>query len=134
MGRVGCFCMGCCYGCPTDSSLGVTFHVSPIAPNGVALVPVQLLEAAAEFLLFAVLLALSLRGAPGRALLGGYLAAYGVLRFTLEFFRYDNYRGFLGPLSLSQWISIVTVVLGTVLLPRAHRAAGTPDRSPGQEE
>lgn len=113
--------MGCCYGCPTDSSLGVTFHVSPIAPNGVALVPVQLLEAAAEFLLFAVLL-------------GGYLATYGVLRFTLEFFRYDNYRGFLGPLSLSQWISIVTVVLGTVLLLRAHRAAGTPDRSPGQEE
>ncbi len=127
MGRVGCFCMGCCYGRPTGSSLGVVFQCSPIAPNGVALVPVQLFEAAGEFLLFGALLLLSRRGAPGKALLGGYLAVYGVLRFILEFFRYDSYRGFLGPLSLSQWISLVTVALGAGLLFRVRKSPTRPE-------
>lgn len=123
MGRVGCFCMGCCYGRPTDGPLGVAFRSSPIAPNGVALVPVQLFEAAGELALFFVLLALSRRGTPGRAVLGVYLAAYGVMRFLLEFLRYDSYRGFLGPLSVSQWISLVTVGLGAWILCRARARA-----------
>ena len=46
-GRVGCFLAGCCYGIPAPAGWpGVTFRVSPVAPNGVALLPVQLYEAA----------------------------------------------------------------------------------------
>lgn len=120
MGRVGCFCMGCCYGRPTGGPLGVAFSHSPIAPNGVALLPIQLFEAAGEFALFGILLALSRRGVPGRALLGAYLAVYGVMRFLLEFFRYDAYRGFIGPLSVSQWISAATLAPALWLLLRAR--------------
>lgn len=40
-----------------------------------------------------------------------YLLLYGVERFFLEFARYDSAeRGFLGPLSTSQWISLALVV------------------------
>ena len=39
-GRVGCFLAGCCYGIPAPpAGQGVTFRVSPVAPNGVALLP-----------------------------------------------------------------------------------------------
>ena len=49
-GRAGCFLMGCCYGVP--SRFGIAFTCSPIAPNGVRLLPVQLIEAAGEGALF----------------------------------------------------------------------------------
>ena len=32
------------------------------------------------------------------------------MRFVLEFFRGDPERGFVGPLSVSQWIAIVLIV------------------------
>ncbi len=123
-GRLGCFCIGCCYGRPVER-LGVVFSHSPIAPNGVMLFPSQLVEAAAEAALFCLLLWMALRGADGFALLGVWLASYGVLRFGLEFMRGDAYRGFVGALSLSQVISLVTVAWGIWLLARhgGRRAA-----------
>lgn len=116
-GRIGCFLAGCCYGVHTDAFFGVIFHHSEFAPNGVPLVPIQLFEAAAEFALFAWL-AVSAERTDGQKLLGVYLAVYGVLRFILEFFRGDDYRGFIGPLSLSQAISIVCAAAGLWLLIR----------------
>ena len=117
-GRIGCFCTGCCYGRETASPLGVVFHVSEVAPNGVPLLPVQLVEAGCELLLFALCAALARRGRDGRHILGLWLVCYALLRFTLEFFRGDAARGFVGPLSLSQLLSIPTLLLGLWLLLR----------------
>lgn len=50
VGRVGCFSAGCCYGIPCD--FGVVFDASPIAPHGVRLLPVQLIESACLLVLF----------------------------------------------------------------------------------
>ena len=36
-GRIGCFLAGCCYGKETESPLGIVFHESAYAPNGVKL-------------------------------------------------------------------------------------------------
>ena len=113
-GRVGCFLMGCCYGVP--SRFGIAFTCSPIAPNGVRLLPVQLIEAAGEGALFFALTRPGAQRRGGQWMLGVYLASYGVLRFLLEFFRGDDYRGFLGALSLSQVISIATLVFAVLLL------------------
>ena len=113
-GRVGCFLTGCCYGVP--SRFGIAFSHSPIAPNGVRLLPVQLIEAACEGVLFFALTRPGAQRRGGRWMLGVYLASYGVLRFILEFFRGDDYRGFLGALSLSQVISIATLLLAAALL------------------
>lgn len=119
VGRVGCFLAGCCYGVP--SRFGIAFTRSQIAPNGVRLLPVQLIEAAGEGVLFFLLTRPGAQKRGGRWLLGAYLAAYGALRFTLEFFRGDDYRGFLGPLSLSQTISIATLLLAIALLAADRR-------------
>lgn len=135
LGRVGCLVAGCCYGVPWDGPLSVVYDHSPIAPDGVALFPVQAVEALCNLALAGVLawacncrlprggaagaatsrdaaadLRAPRRGAgapPGLAL---YLLLYGVERFLLEFARYDAAeRGMWGPLSTSQWISLALV-------------------------
>lgn len=126
-GRIGCFFTGCCYGLP-HPSLGIVFANSAIAPNDTPLLPVQLYEAALEFLLFAVLAWMDSRRVDGRRMLGLYLLVYGIARFVLEFLRGDTYRGFIGPLSLSQTISIPTALFGVYLLICAARRSRTPSR------
>ena len=121
LGRVGCFCAGCCYGRVTDSALGVAFHLSPNAPNGIPLLPVQLFGAGFELALFALCAGLARRGVGGRRLLGLYLLLYAPARFLLEFFRGDAARGFVGALSVSQLISIPTALLGLWLLWRGRQ-------------
>lgn len=122
-GRIGCFCAGCCYGVHTDAFFGVVFHHSDFAPNGEPLVPVQLFEAFGEFLLFLCLARAAAKQTDGRKLLGIYLTAYGLLRFVLEFFRGDPYRGFIGALSLSQAISVVCAAAGLLFFFRSRSGA-----------
>ncbi len=109
-GRIGCFLMGCCYGKPWTA--GIAFHNSPIAPNGIPLVPVQLIEAAGEFLMFCALAYLS-RHTSGKKMLAFYLLAYSAMRFVLEFWRGDVQRGFIGVLSVSQVIAALSVAVCT---------------------
>lgn len=107
-GRIGCFFGGCCYGIPV--SWGVAFTRSEGAPNGVALLPVQLIEAGCNLILFVVLAVLSRKLRRKWLVMPLYVVSYGVIRFVLEFFRGDKIRGvFL--LSTSQWISLVLIVI-----------------------
>lgn len=121
LGRIGCFCAGCCYGRPS-ALLGVAFSRSGIAPNGVPLLPVQLFEAAWELGLFFLLRQMACRACGGRQMLGWYLVLYSLARFALEFLRGDGYRGFIGPLSLSQVIAAASVLLGLGLLRQSQAA------------
>lgn len=112
-GRVGCFFSGCCYGMPYDGWLSFTYTevLDPSTPTGVPLLPVQLIEAAALFVLFAVLLIIYLKLPKHKSLCSLiYASSYAVLRFVLEFFRYDAERGLFLGLSTSQWISIAIIV------------------------
>ncbi len=121
-GRVGCFLAGCCHGIPAQEGwLSVVFHASPVAPNGVPLVPVQLYESAACLLLFLLLDRLVRRGWQGDWLLLVYLSLYAPLRFVLEFFRGDAARGFLGLLSTSQTLALITLVVALPLLVKKSR-------------
>ena len=115
IGRIGCFLAGCCYGRETDCALGVTFTHSQFAPNGLRLIPTQLIMSAGDLLITAVLL-LFARKDRKRGQVGGlYLILYSIGRFTVEFFRGDVLRGFVGPLSTSQFVSIFTLLLGILL-------------------
>ena len=110
-GRIGCFCAGCCYGVESDH-FGIAFTDSEVAPNGVPLLPVQLVEAAAEFILFFVLLYMKRKPGNGPKMAVVWLVSYGTVRFILEFFRGDSYRGFVGGLSIGQLISMALVAVG----------------------
>lgn len=127
-GRVGCFLAGCCYGLPYDGPLAVTYPPNSLGtPAGVPLFPVQLAEAAAELVIFAALLWLYLRGRDGLTLLFTYLLAYGVVRFGLEYLRYDAARGHFLWFSTSQWVSLFLLVAVPLvwLWTRLRRRAGT---------
>ncbi len=116
-GRIGCFCVGCCYGSEADGShLSVTFIDSPVAPNGIPLYPVQLVEAGVEIGLFLILALFAAKKMSGNKLLALYCLLYGMVRFWVEFYRGDEYRGVWLGLSTSQHISLFTVCLGTWLL------------------
>lgn len=116
LGRVGCFLDGCCHGRPTSLPWAATFTdpICGVADEllGVPLHPVQLYEAAGElalFLFFAYWVLPRVRAyklREGTAFFG-YILAYSVLRFGLEFLRGDD-RGFLlsAALSPSQWLSL----------------------------
>ena len=56
IGRIGCFFAGCCYGRETDAWYGITFSGSGFAPNGVKLIPTQLISSAGDFVICIILL------------------------------------------------------------------------------
>jgi phosphatidylglycerol:prolipoprotein diacylglycerol transferase len=126
VGRFGCLLAGCCYGKPTHVPWAVTF-TSPVAqlnvgtPLDVPLHPTQLYDAGAELLILVLLLTTERRGHPfeGRTF-WLYMLLYAVSRFVVEFYRGDD-RGMFGPLSTSQWVSIVVVPLAILMLARLRR-------------
>ena len=114
IGRIGCFFAGCCYGRETDAWYGIMFHNSQQAPNGVKLIPTQLISSGADLLLCVVLLLFAGKERANGRVAALYLMLYGVGRFLIEFLRND-YRGSVGILSTSQFISIGAVAAGIVL-------------------
>ncbi|MBR5338034.1 MAG: prolipoprotein diacylglyceryl transferase [Lachnospiraceae bacterium] len=113
-GRIGCFLAGCCYGQKTDLPIGVVFTHSDLAPNGVKLIPTQLISSAGDFIIaFALIyLAGKIKEKGNIGLL--YIAMYSIGRFAIEFFRAD-YRGSIGPLSTSQAIAIVACLVALLI-------------------
>ena len=108
-GRIGCFLGGCCYG--MESDFGFIYEHSLVEQaNGVRRFPVQLAEALCLLIIFIVLWQLLKRGRLKGRLFAAYLLMYAPVRFILEFFRGDEYRGFLFGLSTSQIISIAIAV------------------------
>lgn len=113
-GRIGCFLAGCCYGRETDAAFCIVFHDSLYAPNGVKLLPTQLMMSAGDFLIAIVLILYAKKDRKKGKSIGLYLILYSVGRFAIEFFRSD-YRGAVGFMSTSQFISIFTLILGILL-------------------
>lgn len=112
-GRLGCFFAGCCYG--REAAWGITFTNSLNAPNGIPLIPVQLFEAGFNLLFLIIILIIRPERKRPKILLPIYLIMYAVGRFIFEFFRGDIGRGvFL--LSVSQWISLLIIPVGIILL------------------
>lgn len=137
-GRIGCFMHGCCYGKITRSCVGVSFpkdspawweqvHASPpllppTALESLPVIPTQLIEAAANVLLFVLLFTLYPKRYRQVGFISGcYLVCYAVLRFGIEYLRGDPRLAF-GPLSISQTISVGLLLLGVGCLAYSQRA------------
>ena len=115
VGRIGCFCAGCCYGRPAEPPWGLYFRAGSAAPFGVSLFPIQLLESAINFVLFAAIFIFSRKDKKDGQIIGFYFVGYGIERFILEYFRYDQAPVLWG-LSLSQIISLLIIPIGILLL------------------
>jgi phosphatidylglycerol:prolipoprotein diacylglycerol transferase len=121
VGRVGCLMAGCCFGRPSDLPWAITFTSTYATdkvgvPLDIGLHPTQLYETGAELLIFGYLLATERRGRPypGRTF-WTYVGLYAVTRFVIEFYRGDS-RGMVGPLSTSQFVSVLLVPLAVGML------------------
>jgi phosphatidylglycerol:prolipoprotein diacylglycerol transferase len=111
IGRIGCFLAGCCWGTTCSLPWAVTFGTENVHPA-------QLYESLGAFFLFILcqkyLFTRAFFGSIGlKALLG-----YSLLRFFVEFFRGDTYRGFIfnGLMSYSQMISVIIALIATSFL------------------
>lgn len=115
-GRIGCFLGGCCYGVESPFGFVYTNSLVPEA-NGVSRFPVQLVEAAANFLLAICMLWLFHKKKPGKGrLILVYGLSYPVIRFILEFWRGDQIRGIFFGFSTSQWISIAVFAVSAAVV------------------
>lgn len=121
-GRIGCYLAGCCYGRVSDSPLAVVYpngsHAAIVHPNGdktgsLPVLPIPLIEAAFELILFACMMLLPKRAK--RYSLSLYSVAYGVFRFVAEFYRGDDRGSVGGFLTPSQLLSILLILFGIVL-------------------
>ncbi len=105
-GRIGCYLAGCCYGIPYEGPGAVVYEDNNLAPVGLPLFPVQLLEAILCWMIMIFLLVYIMKFRRRHAFLV-YIIAYSVIRFGLEWLRYDDLeRGKFYNLSTSQWISL----------------------------
>ncbi len=113
-GRIGCFLAGCCYGRETESFIGITFTHSDFAPNGVKLLPTQLISSAGMFIISAVLFLYARKERRAGRVGALYMILYSIGRFLVEFLRND-YRGEVGFLSTSQFISLFILIVGIII-------------------
>lgn len=121
-GRIGCFFAGCCYGRETDAWYGITFHNSKFAPNGVKLIPTQLISSAGDFIICGLLLWYASKKPKAGRVGAAYMLFYGAGRFVVEMLRND-FRGSVGTLSTSQIISVIIVIAAPVLYVLAPKFA-----------
>lgn len=119
IGRLGCLASGCCHGREASGiSWAITFPDLPysLAPIGIPLYPVQLMEATAEASIFLLLVLLRRGKKFDGQIFATYLAVYGILRIILEHFRGNLSRAFIIPpwLSASQLISLFLILIAVV--------------------
>jgi prolipoprotein diacylglyceryltransferase len=117
-GRIGCYAVGCCHGRPHRH--GVSYGQAHVEEGftwfykDVPVLPVQLIESAyVSLTVIAGVILLLNHVAPGTVLIV-YTVVYGLMRFTLEFFRGDPDRPHWQGLSEAQWttLAITAVTFG----------------------
>lgn len=119
IGRLGCFCAGCCYGKPAEGIPWAVVFTNPesLAVKGVPLHPSQIYESLAEFTNFLVLISFRRYQTFKGQLFCLYLINYSIIRSVVELFRGDEARGFIfSGFSISQGISVALFVSAAVMM------------------
>jgi phosphatidylglycerol:prolipoprotein diacylglycerol transferase len=115
VGRIGCLMAGCCYGKPTDLPWALTFsHPQSLAPLHIPLHPTQIYHSLAGLITCIILLAVRSKLPGSGQRFGLFLLCFAFFRFSIELFRGD-FRGTVGPLSLTQVAAIIIFSLGLVV-------------------
>lgn len=123
IGRIGCFCAGCCYGKVCHCSFGLVFKdPKSLARLGIPLYPTQLISSAMLFVIFFILILIERRKRFDGQVFWSYVFIYSMARFGIEFLRGDP-RGFTIPglISTSQGISLILIPVSIYFLIRLRR-------------
>lgn len=116
-GRIGCFFAGCCYGVTCNNILAVSYtnivNGTIVTANRL---PIQLIEATENIIIFIVLCVLSKLIRRKGLVLPIYLLLYSIIRFINESFRADWNRAMFGGISMSQIISVILLITSVAIL------------------
>lgn len=115
IGKVGCFVAGCCYGVKYDGILSITYRTSKVAPLGVSLIPVQIIESIVFLLIFFYMFYRYERQNTNLCLL---IVLCGVSKFILDFLRSSHY-GII--LSVNQIVCLLFVIVSVGLMIKEKR-------------
>ena len=118
IGRLGCFCAGCCFGKETTLPWAITFtHPETLARQGVPLHPTQLYSSVNALFIFLVLMIAKRYKRFDGFLIWLYVLLYAITRSIIEIFRGDA-RGLVikDVLSTSQFIGIIMGVISIFML------------------
>ena len=120
-GRMGCFLAGDGdYGKPTSLPWGMSFPHG-LVPTTQRVHPTPLYEIAGSLFLLVVLMKISKRDVAPGFVFATYLVISGIFRFAVEFIRLNS-PVFLR-LTEAQVISLISILVGSVLLIRARSSA-----------
>lgn len=112
-GQFACLANGDSYGRPTDLPWAIVYtDPRSLAPLNVALHPIEIYEMLAYFAVFLVVWAVRRRATTGLTFMT-YLAAYGLARFAMEFFR-GNPAVFAWGLPAAQIMAVVLLAVSLV--------------------
>jgi phosphatidylglycerol---prolipoprotein diacylglyceryl transferase len=113
IGRIGCLLNGCCYGKVTNLFFAVNIA-------GEDRHPTQIYEVLLNLFIFVVLIFMRKKEKYQQKLVYIYILLYGIGRFIIEYFRGDPVTVFYS-LRISQWISIVGVLVSILFLLKPFR-------------
>lgn len=127
IGRMGCFFAGCCWGRPSAVPWAVAFNApETLSSTGdIKVHPTQVYEALVGLVLFFYLNhRFKNRKYAGQIFLEA-ITLYSFARFCIEYFRGDDYRGYLfnGLISYSQFISLAIIPLALWTMTLATKKA-----------
>jgi phosphatidylglycerol---prolipoprotein diacylglyceryl transferase len=135
--RIGCFLFGCDFGARSSLPWAIRFPgPNPLAPQGspawqhhvrdfglsqtaqwsYSVHPTQFYESLVGLSLFGILMWIRKHRTFSGQVFLAWVLGYGIMRPLIEIVRDDDQRGNVGVLSTSQFIGIVSVVLGLALL------------------
>lgn len=121
VGRIGCLMAGCCYGKQCSLPFAITFKLpNSLAPLHLPLHPTQIYHSLAGLCTFIILVLAKRKQLQPGQLFALFLMLYSLFRFGIEFYRGD-FRGDLGVLSVTQWITTFVLLLGLTLMVRFRR-------------
>ena len=108
--KIGCFMGGCCYGIPYGGPGSVTYLEGVKAPAGIELFPIQLLESGISFVMTAILYVKG-RKKQWKYPVLEYIGCYAVIRFCIEFFRWNETKWLLSDAQMTSLGCIIVVAL-----------------------
>lgn len=119
LGRLGCLMAGCCYGSHCELPWAITFrNPLSLAPLNIPLHPTQIYESLGLFAIAGGLHLFQKQQKYRGQMFALYLAAYAILRTTVELYRGDQERGFFDFWGMysNEWLSTSTLIGAGMLI------------------
>lgn len=111
--KIGCFVAGCCHGIPYDGIGHIVYNNSLVAPKGISLFPVQIVETIVFLIIFIWIVYKYLKHNISFILIIKEIIICSIFKFLLDFLRYDHVTKVITP---NQIMCLVLIVIGVIKL------------------